>query len=181
MLAGLHGARAAPAPTRLVLRAQGGPADRVLVGLGGRRARATPVDAVIPREECHRRDAILRAYLLGRDWDLDAEQKLRRSLVLRSHEWLSAYPFLVGVEWRAPDGSPGDLLFFDGQRRFAAVEVKALGSQARTKRRGDVERQARVFATAVRALYPESEATALVYTDDEATREVGPRSPDVRW
>jgi hypothetical protein len=136
---------------------------------------------MISREECCRRDAILRAYLVGRDWDLDAEQGLRRSLVLRSAEWLAGYPFLVGVEWRAPDGSPGDLLFFDGAAGFAVVEVKALGSRERTKRRGDVERQARSFAAAAGVLYPGAEVVALVYTDDEAARGAGPRAPEVRW
>ncbi len=136
---------------------------------------------MIPREHYQHRDAILRSYLIGRDWDLDAEQRLRRKLVVRSGEWLADYPFLVGVEWRAPDGSPGDLLFFDGHGRFAAVEVKALGNRERTKRRGDVERQARSFARAVEVLYPGSEVEAFVYTDDEDGRGVGPRSPETRW
>lgn len=136
---------------------------------------------MIAPDECSRRDNILRAYLKERDWELDAEQRLRRSLVLRSMEWLDRYPYLVGVEWRAPDGSPGDLLFFDGSRRFAVVEVKALGSRQRTKRRGDVETQARSFALAVQVLYPHSEVEAFVYTDDEEKRGVGPRSPDKRW
>ena len=135
---------------------------------------------MIALDECRRRDALLRAYLVGRDWDLDAEQGLRRSLVVHSPEWLSEYPFLVGVEWRAPDGSPGDLLFFDGGTRFAAVEVKALGNRERTRRRGDVERQARSFAAAAALLYPGAEVEALVYTDDEAARGLGPRRPGER-
>jgi hypothetical protein len=139
------------------------------------------VDPVIALGECVRRDGVLRAYLAGRDWDLDAEQGLRRSLVVRSAEWLGDYPFLVGVEWRAPDGSPGDLLFFDGSTRFAVVEVKALGTRERTRPRGDVERQARSFAEAVAVLYPGAEVEPLVYTDDEARRGVGPRAPGARW
>lgn len=136
---------------------------------------------MIPPDECRRRDGVLRAYLVGRDWDLDAEQGLRRALVIRSSEWLARYPFLVGVEWRAPDGSPGDLLFFDGAAQFAVVEVKSLGNRERTKRRGDVERQARSFAEAACVLYPGAEVEALVYTEDEARRGAGPRAPEGRW
>ena len=136
---------------------------------------------VIPRDEAVRRDGVLRSYITGRDWDLDAEQALRRGLVLSSGALLPAYPFLVGVEWRAPDGSPGDLLFFDGESAFAAVEVKHLGTRDRTKRRGDVERQGKGFAAALLGLFPGANVEALVYTSDEEARRACPRSPDARW
>ena len=131
--------------------------------------------------DAEQRDAVFRPYIIGRKWDLDREQTLRRGLVLASAAHLPRFPLLVGVEWRSPNGSPGDLLFFDGVHAFAVVEVKHLGHSARTKRRGDVETQARFFADAVLQMFPGATAQALVYTCDEEARGVGPRAPDARW
>jgi hypothetical protein len=133
---------------------------------------------MIPRAEAERRDALLRAYIVGRDWELDGEQTLRRDLVVASRTLLPRYPLLVGVEWRAPDGSQGDLLFFDGGAAFAVVEVKHLGDRERTARRGTVERQARRYAGDAASLFPGAAIEALVYTCDEQGRGLPPRQPE---
>lgn len=135
---------------------------------------------MIPPAEQTRRDQILRPYIAGRDFDLDPEHELRRHLVVHSHALLSAWPLLVGLEWRAPNGSPGDLVFGDGAGRFAVVEVKHLGDRDRTKRRGDVERQALWFAQAWQQLHPDAVVTALVYTCDERNADRPPRAPGQR-
>lgn len=135
---------------------------------------------MIPHAEQRRRDQILRPYIDGRDFDLDPEHELRRHLVVHSQTLLPAWPLLVGLEWRAPTGSPGDLVFGDGVGRFAVVEVKYLGDRDRTKRRGDVERQATGFAQAWLELHPDAVVTALVYTCDERNRGRPPRAPERR-
>ena len=40
-------------------------------------------------DECKRRDGVLRAYIVGRDWDRNDEFMLKRELVLRSAELCS--------------------------------------------------------------------------------------------
>ncbi len=127
--------------------------------------------------EQRRRDGSLRAYLLGRDFDLDSEHLLRRHLAAHSLELLPRWPYLVGLEWRASDGSQGDLVFGDGGESFAVIEVKHLGDRDRTRRRGDVEDQAYRFAQCWRGLHPSSVVTPLVYTCDERIRSAPPRAP----
>ncbi|MGB3311234.1 MAG: hypothetical protein WBG32_19445 [Nodosilinea sp.] len=90
-----------------------------------------------------RRDQVLRAYFAGRDWDDNNEYALKRHLVLHSHELLPGYPLLIDDEWEAAPNrnqeGKGDLLFADGEGRFAVVEVKWLdlddsGKTAKTRR-----------------------------------------------
>lgn len=130
--------------------------------------------------EQQRRDQILRAYVIARDFDLDPEHVLRRHLVIHSSALLARWPYLIGLEWRAPNGSPGDLVFGDGGVDFAVVEVKHLGDRERTRRRGAVEEQARTFALAWLALHPDSVITPLVYTCDEHRSSGSPRPPERR-
>ena len=132
---------------------------------------------VMPLDEAVHRDAVLRVFLEGRDWDLDGEQDLVRHLVRHSAELLPAWPYLIGYEWGLPNESRGDLLFFDGEDRLAAVEVKALAAQNRNKRRNQVEQQANEAAERARSRWPNAHVTALVYTDDEHKGNQPPRSP----
>ncbi|MGB3138703.1 MAG: hypothetical protein WBB18_17975 [Nodosilinea sp.] len=111
--------------------------------------------------EMQRRDQVLRAYFLGRDWDDNNELALKRDLVLRSQELLPNYPLLINDEWevepnRTQDGK-GDLLFTDGAGCYAVVEVKWVdvdtsGSTARSSRTGKrsrVKKQAANYAQAL--------------------------------
>ncbi len=113
---------------------------------------------MIDRSEVQRRDEVLRAYFQGRDWDENKEYALKRDLVLRSAELLPDYPYLVDDEWeveanRTQDGK-GDLIFTDGEGRYAVVEVKWLdfdnsGKTTRTsqtKKRQKVQEQAFIYA-----------------------------------
>lgn len=127
--------------------------------------------------EAARRDNVLRGYVVGRDWGLDAEQTLVRELVIASAELIPDHPFLVGVEWDAAGTGRGDLLFFDGAGRAAVVEVKNLGGRGRNKGRNVVESQARRFAAVVEQAHPDVEVVALVYTNDESRGSRPPRDP----
>ena len=114
-------------------------------------------------KEIKRRDAVLRAFFAGKDWDENDEFKLKRAFVLRSEEFLPEHPYLYADEWEVVPGETnqgrGDLLFTDGVGSFAVVEVKYIdsgrtGSTVRTKRRKSrrhVGEQAAKFAEAVRA------------------------------
>jgi len=134
----------------------------------------------LTREEAVRRDLILRAYVLGRDWDLDAEKTLVRELVLGSSKVLPQVPLLVGMEWDAAGEGLGDLLFFDGDRRAAVVEVKSLRGKRRNPGRQDVEKQARRFAGVLARVHPDVEIVPLVYTTDESEAGRPPRDPEDR-
>ncbi|MBW4462260.1 MAG: hypothetical protein KME47_18785 [Nodosilinea sp. WJT8-NPBG4] len=89
-----------------------------------------------------RRDQVLRAYFKGRNWDNNNEYVLKRELVRHSQELLPSYPLLIDDEWevepnRTQEGK-GDLIFADGEGRFAVVEVKWLnldnsGKTAKTR------------------------------------------------
>ena len=117
--------------------------------------------ALLRPEEAARRDRVMRAYFLGKDWDRNEEFQLKRRLVCESHRLLPAFPFLVDDEWEVVSGMTnlgrGDLLFTDGACRFAVVEVKFIdvgrtGHTARVKRtrsRGLVIEQARTYARAM--------------------------------
>lgn len=108
-----------------------------------------------------RRDQVLRQYFAGRDWDHNNEYALKRQLVLASRELLPDYPFLIEDEWEAEPNrnqeGKGDLLFSDGEGRFAVVEVKWLDLGAsgktpktrRTKKRKKVKDQAVNYASAL--------------------------------
>lgn len=134
------------------------------------------------RAEAVRRDRVLRAYFEGRDWDEAIQAKLARELVLGSPEVLPDFPFVVVYEWeevpgRSQDGR-GDLLFTDGQGRFAVVEVKSiLGSGQNTNRRTKVEEQAARYKRAAQKRF-DGTVMALVYTDDPICP--GLRAPWVR-
>lgn len=133
-------------------------------------------------EEAQRRDTALRAYMEARDWDEDRERQLARALVLGSRALLPRFPLLVGLEWEAPDGSRGDLLFRDADGNYAVVEVK-VPSRNKTKARGVVEKQALKFAGHLKSVLPAGSVTPLVYTDDEHDEGEPPRAPEarVRW
>ena len=134
---------------------------------------------VMTLEEAQRRDQVLRSYLVGRDWGLDAEQQLVRHLVLHSKVLLPRWPILVGYEWGPPGGTRGDLLFYDGKVSFAAVEIKSLAKKA-NKKRNEVEIQAMDSAKRVQSALSEASVTALVYTDDEHQEGSPPRAPGSR-
>jgi hypothetical protein len=138
------------------------------------------MDSLMMRlQEAQRRDRILRAYLIGRDWDLDGEQRLVRHLVHHSHALLPRWPFLVGYEWGPPGGTCGDLLFSNGQASLAVVEIKSL-AKTPNRKRNMVERQVVESAERAMALWPEAEVTELVYTDDEYSTGAPPRDPSDR-
>ncbi len=109
---------------------------------------------MIDRAEIGHRDRVLRTYFEGRYWDGNEEFALKRELVLRSHDILSEYPFLIDSDWEVypnmAQNGQGDLIFTDGQKRFAVVEVKWIDtartgstvSARRTKNRKKVKEQA---------------------------------------
>ena len=110
------------------------------------------------KSEMERRDQVLRAYFQGRDWDENNEYALTRHLVLNSYELLPGYPFIIDDQWEAEPNrnqeGEGDLLFADGEGRFAVVEVKWIdrtssgdtASTRRTKKWKKVKDQAANYA-----------------------------------
>jgi Holliday junction resolvase-like predicted endonuclease len=110
------------------------------------------------KSEMERRDQVLRAYFQGRDWDENNEYVLTRHLVLNSYELLPDYPLIIDDQWEAEPNrnqeGEGDLLFADGEGRFAVVEVKWIdltssgdtASTRRTKKRKKVKEQAANYA-----------------------------------
>jgi len=98
---------------------------------------------MLNRAEIEHRDRVLRAYFEGRDWDGNNEYALKRKLVMNSPELLPDYPFVIDDEWEAEpnrgEQGKGDLIFTNGEGRFAVVEVKWIdlvrtGKQVRTRR-----------------------------------------------
>ncbi len=132
-------------------------------------------------EETRRRDAILRGYFSGRDWDAVGEYGLKRTLVLQ--RLLGAYPYVIDDEWEVVPGHTnhgrGDLVFTDGEGRFAVVEVKYIdlesihrhGPTKRTsnrKKRRKVEDQAREYAAQLIPRLPAgAEVTAFIFTNED--------------
>jgi hypothetical protein len=95
------------------------------------------------KQEIISRSKVLTNYFEGRNWDKNGEYGLKRQLVLNRHELLPECPYLIEYEWEFTDNRTdlgcGDLVFTDGDGRFAVVEVKyldlALGSKIGTTRR----------------------------------------------
>jgi hypothetical protein len=120
------------------------------------------------------RDQVLRAYILGRDWEPeDSEFSLVRYLVERSAELLPEFPLLVAYEWWVGNGTgfsgKGDLVFFDGHSRFVVVEVKDIeGSGGRNRRRNQVEEQAENYREQWQSRFPGTSVCAMVYTRDDS-------------
>jgi|GEM_PF-3284257 len=133
--------------------------------------------AALTLAEARRRDAVLRAYVEGLDWDLAGETELRRHLVVHSAVLVPDHPYLVGLEWEARSGHAGDLLFFDGGRALLAVELKVTEKKDVARRLHKVDQQARDFARAARARFPWAEVEGRVYTSAEHAAGVGPRPP----
>ncbi|MSP54980.1 MAG: hypothetical protein EXR69_05155 [Myxococcales bacterium] len=131
----------------------------------------------IGRAEAERRDGVLRAYLAGCDWDLTGEASLRRHLVLHSATLLPDFPLLVGLEWSARTGHAGDLLFFDGDRKLLAVEIKVTDKRAKARRLHKVEAQARDFARGAQVVFPWARVEGRIYTSVEHAAGRCPRAP----
>lgn len=131
----------------------------------------------ISRAEAGRRDAVLRAYLSGCDWDLTGEGTLRRHLVLHSDVLVPDYPLLIGLEWSARAGQAGDLLFFDGVQGLLAVEIKVTDKRANARRLHKVETQARDFARAAQKVFPWAHVVGRIYTSEEQAAGLPPRAP----
>ncbi len=124
------------------------------------------------------RDRVLRACFEGRNWDNSGEYSLKRKLVLSGDPLLAEYPFLYDDEWEVQPGQSnlgkGDLVFTDGEGRFAVIEVKYLnpytGKTARVKRnkqRNQVVEQAKRYAEEFQRLHPEATSVvAMTYTDE---------------
>ncbi len=127
--------------------------------------------------EAERRDAVLRAYVIGRDWDVSGEAALRRHLVVHSPSLLPSHPLLVGLEWVARLGQAGDLLFFDGARGLLVVELKVTEKKDVARRAHKVDQQALEFARAARQLYPWAEVEPRVYTSVEQAGGAPPTAP----
>lgn len=136
----------------------------------------------MPNETILHRDRVLRAYFEGRDWDQNGEFVLKRQLVL---EGLEGFTYLFDDEWEVSPGytneGRGDLLFFDGEHRFAVVEVKYIDTditsrRGKTKRssnrkkRRKVEEQAERYAEIVAAwLPPRFTIEAYIFTNEHST------------
>ena len=104
-------------------------------------------------DEAKRRDQVLRDYFEGRDWDGPGEFQLKRLLAKDRHEALAPYPFLVDDEWEVSPGQTnkgrGDLVFTDGQGRWATVETKWIdggtdGGSGKTRRRSKTKKRRKV-------------------------------------
>ena len=105
-----------------------------------------------------KRHAVLRAYIEGRDWDGNEEFALVRRLVMSGDPQLADVPLLFDYEWEVVAGLSnlgcGDLVFTDGDGRFAVVEVKFIDDTRtghtvrvkRTKSRKQVREQALTYA-----------------------------------
>jgi hypothetical protein len=137
------------------------------------------------RGEAIRRNAVLRAFFDGKDWDLNEEYVLKRAFVRRSRALLPAYEFLVDDEWDAVSGRSdlgrGDLVFTDGVGHFAVVELKFIdltrtGPTARVKRtksRGKVFEQAVIYACHILNGNPSAiDVLALYYTNEQPDRAI---------
>lgn len=137
---------------------------------------------MIDRSEVQRRDEVLRAYFQGRDWDENQEYALKRDLVLRSAELLPDYPYLFDDEWeveanRTQDGK-GDLIFTDGEGRYAVVEVKWLDldnsgkttRNNRTKKRQKVQEQAITYAYELKQKLDDSAQVSAYWFTNECSR-----------
>ncbi|EKU97086.1 hypothetical protein Lepto7375DRAFT_0956 [Leptolyngbya sp. PCC 7375] len=109
------------------------------------------------------RDQVLRAYFEGRNWDQAGEQALKQRFVSDSKTLLPDYPFVINDEWEVNPGRTdegrGDLVFTDGNGRFAVVEVKYIDltgekrsglwkniKNSNTKKRAKVRKQAKKYA-----------------------------------
>ena len=143
------------------------------------------MSGLLDPEECRRRDAVLRAYILSRTWDGGGEFHLVRDLVSEGHPTLDDYPFLVDYEWEvwpgASEGGKGDLVFSDARGRFAVVEVKFLDMRAdrtvgtrRTGHRKKVREQAQNYARALQRKLGAACASirAFAHTNEVAMLEV---------
>lgn len=128
-------------------------------------------------DEAERRDRVLRAYVIGLDWDVVGENALRRHLVMHSLRLLPSHPLLIGLEWEARTGHAGDLLFFDGTLGLVAVELKVTEKKDVARRLHKVDSQARDFARAARLRFPWATVEGRVYTSVEHALGVGPRLP----
>ena len=131
------------------------------------------------RSDIQHRDQVLRAYFQGRDWDKNQEYRLKQKLVLHSAELLPDYPYVFDDEWevnenRTQDGK-GDLIFTDGEGRYAVVEVKWLDLKSsgkttrtnRTKKRQKVQEQAVIYANELKQkMGKSSQVTAYWFTNE---------------
>jgi len=125
---------------------------------------------------------VVRAFFEGKDWDRNDEFLLKRLVVLNSRDWLPDHPFLVEDEWDVVPGRTdegrGDLVFTDGDREYAVVEVKFIdldgdGKRGSTKRgsnrkkRRAVEEQAMTYAKKLYdRLGPTARIEAYSYTNE---------------
>jgi len=138
---------------------------------------------MIDRAEIGHRDRVLRAYFQGRDWDGNNEYALKRKLVMNSPELLPDYPFVLGDEWEAEpnrgEQGKGDLIFSNGEGRFAVVEVKWIdlvrtGKTVRTGRNKDrnkVREQAEKYRDILAAkLGPDCHVEGYYFTNEDETQ-----------
>ncbi|WP_239112898.1 hypothetical protein [Halomicronema sp. CCY15110] len=138
---------------------------------------------MIDRAEIGHRDRVLRAYFEGRYWDGNEEFALKRELVLSSSQLLPDYPFVVDDEWEAEpnqgDRGKGDLIFTNGESRFAVVEVKWIdlvrtGKTVRTGRNRDrnkVREQAEKYRDILAAkLGPDFHVEGYYFTNEDETQ-----------
>lgn len=111
------------------------------------------------------------------------EWSLKQSLVMDGAEELRSYPYLFLDEWEVVPGwsqcGKGDLVFTDGEGRFAVVEVKFIdrartGKTVKTRRknyRNKVWAQAREYAEALPRRHPELVVEVIGFA---FTNELGP-------
>ena len=122
--------------------------------------------------EIEHRDKTLQDYFLGRIWDFNNEYLLKQKLVLERDKLMPDYPYIFDDEWEVETSlsneGKGDLIFTDGNGKFAVVEVKFIGKTGnrRTKRR-DVEQQAERYALYLaHKLKDHLEVKGFFYTDE---------------
>ena len=109
-------------------------------------------------DEAKRRDAVLRGYFMGRNWDGPGEFQLKRALVMEGHDALESFPYLVDDEWEVSPGHTnkgrGDLVFTDGRGAWATVETKWIdggtdGGSGKTRRKSRRTKRRKVEAQAL--------------------------------
>lgn len=133
-----------------------------------------------PHPDILYRDRVLRAYVMGKRWNLVGEFALLRKLIAAPPKGLhEAVPCLYDHEWEVEPGrsqsGKGDIVMTNGTGTYAVVEVKWLNMDAsgrtarsrRTRKRSQVEEQAIRYAREFFKSHPEATVVApLVFTDE---------------
>ena len=133
------------------------------------------------KDECIRRDGVIRSYIINHDWYVSAEFHLVRTLVMKPPlKWIpytETYPFIFDYEWSIEDEFGnlmfGDLIYTDGCNNFLIAEVKSMspgtGHTKRVKnneKRKEGREQAITYARLWHKNNPQAKKTIGVFVTD---------------